>query len=165
VVRSVARATCARRESRFSDRYMEQTLLAPRGAWRRRWCGCSTCASTRRAWGGDASAVVGGDSNARSTPSTRWTRNRILRSFLSVVLAMLRTNYYIGNPTHRKPYVSFKLDPTRIPLVPLPKPKFRDLSCTRRGSRACHLRGGSVARGGLRWSDRREDFRTEVPRF
>ena len=57
--------------------------------------------------------------------------------------------------------MSFKLDPTRIPLVPLPKPKFEIFVHSPRVE-GVHLRGGSVARGGLRWSDRREDFRTEV---
>ena len=84
--------------------------------------------------------------------------DRILRGFLSVVQAMLRTNYYLPGP---KPYVSFKLDPTRIPLVPLPKPKFEIFVHSPRVE-GVHLRGGSVARGGLRWSDRREDFRTEI---
>ena len=57
--------------------------------------------------------------------------------------------------------MSFKLDPTRIPLVPLPKPKFEIFVHSPRVE-GVHLRGGSVARGGLRWSDRREDFRTEI---
>ncbi len=71
---------------------------------------------------------------------------------------MLRTNYYLPGP---KPYVSFKLDPTQIPLVPLPKPRFEIFVHSPRVE-GVHLRGGSVARGGLRWSDRREDFRTEI---
>ena len=69
---------------------------------------------------------------------------------------MLRTNYYLD-----KPYVSFKLDPTQIPLTPLPRPQFEIFVHSPRVE-GVHLRGGSVARGGLRWSDRREDFRTEI---
>ena len=69
---------------------------------------------------------------------------------------MLRTNYYLD-----KPYVSFKLDPTQVPLTPLPRPQFEIFVHSPRVE-GVHLRGGSVARGGLRWSDRREDFRTEI---
>ena len=85
-------------------------------------------------------------------------QDRILRGFLSVVRAMLRTNYFLPGP---KPYVSFKLDPTQIPMCPLPRPRFEIFVHSPRVE-GVHLRGGSVARGGLRWSDRREDFRTEI---
>src|SRR5215207_2090451 len=79
--------------------------------------------------------------------------DRILRGFLAVVGAMLRTNHFQSNARGApKPYLSFKLDPARIPLLPAPRPRFEGV----------HLRGGAVARGGLRWSDRREDFRTEI---
>jgi glutamate dehydrogenase len=88
--------------------------------------------------------------------------DRILRYFLAVVRATLRTNYFQpdaeGQP---KPYLSFKLDPTQIPLVPLPRPRFEIFVYSPR-TEGVHLRGGKVARGGLRWSDRREDFRTEI---
>ncbi len=85
-------------------------------------------------------------------------QDRILRGFLSVVTAMLRTNYFLPGP---KPYVSFKLDPHQIPLTPLPRPQFEIFVHSPRVE-GVHLRGGMVARGGLRWSDRREDFRTEI---
>jgi glutamate dehydrogenase len=88
--------------------------------------------------------------------------DRILRSFLSVIDAMLRTNYFRaderGGP---RPYLSFKLDPERVPLLPLPRPRFEIFVYSPRVE-GVHLRGGRVARGGLRWSDRLEDFRTEV---
>ena len=88
--------------------------------------------------------------------------DRILRGFSSVVGAMLRTNFFQaaagGAP---KPYLSFKLDPSRVPVVPAPRPKFEIFVHSPRVE-GVHLRGGSVARGGLRWSDRREDFRTEI---
>ena len=84
--------------------------------------------------------------------------DRILRGFLSVVQAMLRTNYWLPGP---KPYLSFKLDPHQVPLTPLPRPRFEIFVHSPRVE-GVHLRGGSVARGGLRWSDRREDFRTEI---
>src|SRR5207247_381746 len=60
-----------------------------------------------------------------------------------------------------KPYLSFKLDPARVPGLPEPKPMFEIWVYAPRVE-GVHLRGGRVARGGLRWSDRREDFRTEV---
>ncbi|MFQ5761164.1 MAG: NAD-glutamate dehydrogenase domain-containing protein, partial [Acidiferrobacterales bacterium] len=88
--------------------------------------------------------------------------DRILRSFLNVIQATLRTNFFQkqsdGQP---KPYLSFKFDPARIDNMPLPRPMFEIFVFSPR-TEAVHLRGGKVARGGLRWSDRREDFRTEV---
>jgi glutamate dehydrogenase len=88
--------------------------------------------------------------------------DRILRSFFSVVGAMLRTNFFQpGADGGPKPYLSFKLDPSRVPLVPAPRPRFEIFVHSPRVE-GVHLRGGSVARGGLRWSDRREDFRTEI---
>jgi glutamate dehydrogenase len=93
---------------------------------------------------------------------TSLDEDRILRSFLSMIRATLRTNYYQrtagGAP---KPYLSLKFDPKAIPDLPLPKPEFEIFVYSPR-LEGVHLRFGSVARGGLRWSDRREDFRTEV---
>ena len=88
--------------------------------------------------------------------------DRILRSFLTFVQAVLRTNYYQpGEDGKAKPYVSFKLDPAKVPDLPEPRPMF-EIFVYSPGVEGVHLRGGPVARGGLRWSDRREDFRTEV---
>ncbi|MDQ6820044.1 MAG: NAD-glutamate dehydrogenase [Actinomycetota bacterium] len=98
--------------------------------------------------------------------------DRILRSFLSVVQAILRTNYFSrgarsgeggagGQDLGRRPYLSIKLDPARIPVLPQPRPLFEIFVYSPRVE-GVHLRGGRVARGGLRWSDRPEDFRTEV---
>ncbi|HWP94771.1 MAG TPA: NAD-glutamate dehydrogenase [Gammaproteobacteria bacterium] len=88
--------------------------------------------------------------------------DRILRAFLHVIEAMLRTNYYQTLPGGvPKPYISFKLDPQKIPELPLPRPMFEIWVYSPRVE-GVHLRFGKVARGGLRWSDRREDFRTEV---
>src|SRR5918993_1044230 len=88
--------------------------------------------------------------------------DRILRSFLHITLATLRTNYYQstqdGDP---KAHLSFKLDPERIPGLPKPLPRFEIFVYSPR-TEGVHLRGGEVARGGIRWSDRREDFRTEI---
>jgi glutamate dehydrogenase len=88
--------------------------------------------------------------------------DRILRTFLAITLATLRTNYYQSTPDgDAKGHLSFKLDPTEIPGLPLPLPRFEIFVYSPR-TEGVHLRGGSVARGGIRWSDRREDFRTEI---
>ena len=88
--------------------------------------------------------------------------DRILKHYLSVIQAMLRTNFYQAGPEGNvKDYVSFKLDPSMIPAVPLPRLKF-EIFVYAPWVEGIHMRGGKVARGGLRWSDRMEDFRTEV---
>jgi glutamate dehydrogenase len=88
--------------------------------------------------------------------------DRILRSYLTVVKATLRTNYYQpGADGRRKSYISLKLQPDAIPDLPEPRPKFEIFVYSPRVE-GVHLRFGAVARGGLRWSDRRDDFRTEV---
>ncbi|MDH6450608.1 MULTISPECIES: NAD-glutamate dehydrogenase [unclassified Streptomyces] len=88
--------------------------------------------------------------------------DRILRSFLTVIKATLRTNFFQeaagGNPHD---YVSMKFDPQAIPDLPAPRPAFEIWVYSPRVE-GVHLRFGKVARGGLRWSDRREDFRTEI---
>lgn len=93
--------------------------------------------------------------------------DRILRSFIGVIDATLRTSYYIqyrngvradGGPTD---YISFKFDSSKVPDLPKPRP-YREIFVYGPRVEGVHLRFGPVARGGLRWSDRREDFRTEV---
>jgi glutamate dehydrogenase len=89
-------------------------------------------------------------------------QDRILRSFLQVVQAMLRTNFFQRDAEGRpKPYLAFKLDSPRIPELPAPRPMFEIFVYSPR-TEGVHLRSGKVARGGIRWSDRREDFRTEI---
>ncbi|HEX9258695.1 MAG TPA: NAD-glutamate dehydrogenase domain-containing protein, partial [Acidimicrobiales bacterium] len=88
--------------------------------------------------------------------------DRILRSFLSLIEATTRTSYYRAGPDGGlSPVIAFKLDPERVPDLPLPRPMYEIWVYSPRVE-GVHLRGGPVARGGLRWSDRREDFRTEV---
>ena len=89
-------------------------------------------------------------------------QDRILRRFANVVDSMLRTNFFQPDADGAaKPYVAFKLDSQALDELPLPRP-FREIFVYSPRVEAVHLRGGQVARGGLRWSDRREDFRTEV---
>ncbi|KRF18782.1 NAD-glutamate dehydrogenase [Nocardioides sp. Soil797] len=85
--------------------------------------------------------------------------DRILRSYRTIIEATVRTNYFQDGGA--KPYISFKLRPSVIPELPEPRPKFEIFVYSPRVE-GVHLRYGAVARGGLRWSDRRDDFRTEV---
>jgi glutamate dehydrogenase len=103
--------------------------------------------------------------------------DRILRSYLALIEATLRTNYFqhgetawlhhSGGDAPPEPprasaqYLSFKLAPENVPAIPAPRPKFEIFVYSPRFE-AVHLRFGRVARGGLRWSERPEDFRTEV---
>jgi len=88
--------------------------------------------------------------------------DRILRRYLNLIECTLRTNFFqqedAGGP---KPYLSFKLDSRQVDELPLPRP-FREIFVYCPRVEGIHLRFGKVARGGLRWSDRREDFRTEI---
>ena len=88
--------------------------------------------------------------------------DRILRSFMSVIEATLRTSYYqdgVGGAGCG--YVAYKFDSELVPDLPKPRP-YREIFVYGPRVEGIHLRFGPVARGGLRWSDRREDFRTEV---
>jgi glutamate dehydrogenase len=88
--------------------------------------------------------------------------DRILRRYINLVMAMLRTNFYqTAADGGNKPCLSFKLDSEMIDELPLPRP-FREIFVYSPRVEGIHLRFGMVARGGLRWSDRREDFRTEI---
>lgn len=109
---------------------------------------------------------------------------KIIRALLTVVNATLRTNYFqlrrdkvdevdetdgngddppakVVSDAAAKPYLSLKLNPSTLPDVPKPVPKFEIFVYSPQIA-GVHLRGGAVARGGLRWSERPEDFRTEV---
>ncbi len=100
--------------------------------------------------------------------------DRILRALLDVIDATLRTNYYQRNASGNggsangnsgngdsKPYLALKLNSAAIPRIPAPAPRYDIFVCSPRVE-GVHLRGGKIARGGLRWSERPEDFRTEV---
>ncbi len=88
--------------------------------------------------------------------------DRIIRRFANLVEATLRTNYFQPDADGRpKPYFAFKLDSAAVDELPSPRP-WREIFVYGPRMEGIHLRGGAVARGGLRWSDRREDFRTEI---
>src|SRR3546814_13202074 len=87
--------------------------------------------------------------------------DRVLRRFMAVIDATLRTNFYRQTTDGYAPYISLKFDPAKVPDLPKPRP-YREIFVCAPRVEGVHLRFGPVARGGLRWSDRREDFRTEV---
>lgn len=88
--------------------------------------------------------------------------DRIIRRFAEMIKATIRTNYFQPYPDGTyKSYISFKITPRKISDMPKPVPAF-EIFVYSPQVEGVHLRGGKVARGGLRWSDRREDFRTEV---
>jgi glutamate dehydrogenase len=93
---------------------------------------------------------------------TSLDEDRILRRFANAIQATLRSNYFQRDQEGRsKPYLSIKLDSRNIADMPQPRPAFEIFIYSPRVE-GVHLRMGHVARGGIRWSDRREDFRTEV---
>jgi glutamate dehydrogenase len=94
--------------------------------------------------------------------------DRILRSYLGLILATLRTSFFADGQVAARlaapgdpPYLVVKLDARQVPELPAPRPRFELFVYSPR-LEAVHLRFAPVARGGLRWSDRREDFRTEI---
>ena len=106
-----------------------------------------------------AAAAVAADIDALVSLDT----DRILRAFASLVQATLRTNYFVtreGSARARN-VLALKLDAQLIDELPLPRPKYEIFVYSPRVE-GVHLRFGPVARGGLRWSDRRDDFRTEI---
>jgi glutamate dehydrogenase len=89
-------------------------------------------------------------------------QDRVLRNITAMIEATLRTNYYQTNDKGQpKSYLSIKLDSSRVPELPDPRP-FREIFVYSTRVEAIHLRADRIARGGIRWSDRNEDFRTEV---
>ncbi|MFB4297744.1 NAD-glutamate dehydrogenase [Actinomadura sp. NTSP31] len=141
----------------FSKRYIEQVLLR-------------NSAITRllvRLWESRLDPALAGGEEERSLAIIEelhgmldevasLDEDRILRAYLALVQATLRTNHY-----QHKPYLSMKFDPEGIPDLPQPRPTYEIFVYSPKVE-GVHLRFGSVARGGLRWSDRREDFRTEI---
>ena len=89
-------------------------------------------------------------------------QDRVLRAILGMMDAMLRTNFFqLDENGYPKSWVSMKLDSSKITDIPEPKP-YREITVYSPRVEGIHLRVGPIARGGLRWSDRHEDFRTEV---
>ena len=99
---------------------------------------------------------------ARIDEVEQLNEDRVLRQYLALIQATLRTNAFLRDAQgNRRPSLSIKLDSAQVPGMPEPKPSVEIFIYSPRFE-GVHLRGGKVARGGLRWSDRQEDFRTEV---
>ena len=106
-----------------------------------------------------AAASVAADIDALTSLDT----DRVLRGFASMIQATLRTNYFVGrqDSARAQNVLAVKLNSRLIDELPLPRPMFEIFVYSPRVE-GVHLRFGFVARGGLRWSDRKEDFRTEI---
>jgi glutamate dehydrogenase len=106
-----------------------------------------------------AAVAVAKDIDALTSLDT----DRVLRAFASMIQATLRTNYFVtdANSARAQNVLSLKLNPGLIDELPLPRPRYEIFVYSSRVE-GVHLRFGNVARGGLRWSDRKEDFRTEI---
>ncbi len=91
----------------------------------------------------------------------RLDHDRIMRRILNIMVATLRTNAYQSGVLKPYPCVSFKVNSTQIIDIPKPSPLF-EIFVYSPDMEGCHLRGGTIARGGIRWSDRPEDFRSET---
>ena len=89
------------------------------------------------------------------------TEYKVLRNMYQIIKAITRTNFYQTRDDAVKPYISFKFDSHKVPDLPLPRP-YAEIFIYSNEFEGIHLRGGKVARGGIRWSDRGEDYRLEV---
>ena len=110
----------------------------------------------------ERTAAIAGEIVAALDAVASLDEDRILRTYLALVQATVRTSWF--RPADGRAgagAVAFKFDPSRVPDLPLPRPMHEIWVCSP-SVEGVHLRGGAIARGGLRWSDRREDFRTEV---
>ncbi len=147
----------------FSQSYMERTLARNPEITRR----LLDLFLTRfdpalQAGSGERAATLVAEIGHFLDSVTNLDEDRILRRYLNLVEATLRTNYFQKDASGQpKDYLSLKLDSQRIEELPLPRP-LREIFVFSPRVEAIHLRGGRVARGGIRWSDRPEDFRTEV---
>jgi glutamate dehydrogenase len=147
--------------TRFSQAYMEEALAGNPDVARLLRALFHARFDPQRRDGPTAEALVG-EIEAALDEVASLDEDRILRSFLHLIRATLRTNYFQpGGDGQPKDYLSLKLDPSGVPDLPRPRPAYEIFVYSPR-TEGVHLRGGEVARGGLRWSDRREDFRTEI---
>jgi glutamate dehydrogenase len=145
----------------FSLAYMEQTLARHGGiaaklaaAFKRRFDPgiADGAAETER-----IAAEIAGDLDA----VTSLDDDRILRHFLLLIRHSLRTNFFQHSDGRPRPHLAVKFASAEIELLPLPRPRV-EIFVTSPAMEGVHMRAGAIARGGIRWSDRREDFRTEI---
>jgi glutamate dehydrogenase len=140
----------------FGQRYVEQTLAAHPDVVARLVALFEARFSPERSRGRESRQADIVESLRRSIGEVEsLDADRVLSSLLAAVTATQRTTYYAGGP------LALKIDPTSVPDLPEPRPA-REVWVSSPRVMGIHLRFGAVARGGLRWSDRREDLRTEV---
>jgi glutamate dehydrogenase len=149
--------------STFSQAYMEDTLAAHAGIARRLVTLFEHRFNPTPSRGGSLDVVAELQAIDHALDAVEsLDEDRILRGFLLLILKSVRTNYFQpasdGSP---KPYLAVKLASSQVELLPLPRPLFEIYVYSPR-MEGVHMRAGNVARGGIRWSDRREDFRTEI---
>jgi glutamate dehydrogenase len=147
----------------FSQAYMERTLAAHPGISRLLVDLFETMFDPEAGNGRAAAADAIRAALAKALDGVASAdEDRILRRFLNLVESTLRTNYFQTGPDGTpKPYLALKLDSRRLDDLPAPRPMV-EVFVYSPEVEGVHLRGGKVARGGIRWSDRREDFRTEI---
>ena len=145
----------------FSLAYMQQALVAHATLARRLVALFEARFEPGRA-SGQAELRLAGEIEAGLEQVPSLDDDRILRRLYETMRATTRSNAFQRDAEGaRKPYIALKFDPAGVPELPEPRPMFEIFVYSPRVE-GVHLRGGPVARGGLRWSDRREDFRTEV---
>jgi len=145
----------------FSLAYMQQALVTHAGL-ARRLVALFEARFEPKGASEEAEQRLAGEIEAGLEQVPSLDDDRILRRLLETMRATTRTNaFQRGADGAPKPYISHKFDPAGVPGLPEPRPMFEIFVYSPRVE-GVHLRGGPVARGGLRWSDRREDFRTEV---
>jgi glutamate dehydrogenase len=148
--------------SKFSTRYMAETLRLRAGLVKGLVDGFiqrfdPALPQEQR----DAAAAKLADLKAGLAAVNHADTEEIMAALVDLVMATVRTNYFQGAEEKRGEKIIFKFDTSKLHLVPEPRP-FREIYVFSRRFEGVHLRGGPVARGGLRWSDRMEDYRTEV---
>ena len=145
----------------YSEAYMEATLARHPEIARRLVCLFESRFDPKESGRGDADAQRHAIEDALEEVESL-DEDRILRSYLSLVSNTVRTNYFQKLPSGRpKNYLSVKLASSELSLLPLPRPLF-EIAVYSPRTEGVHLRAGKVARGGIRWSDRKEDFRSEI---
>jgi glutamate dehydrogenase len=154
--------------STFSQSYMEDTLARHAGIARRlvrlfehRFDPSRAAVGSQPGASLDTMAEIQAIDHALDAVESL-DEDRILRAYLTLVVKSVRTNYYQTGPSGEpKPALAVKLASTAIDLLPLPRPLYEIYVYSPRVE-GVHMRAGKVARGGIRWSDRKEDFRTEI---
>jgi glutamate dehydrogenase len=145
----------------FSQDYIERVLRSNPTVTRLLvWLFESRFDPERQAGGQERSEAIAEEIRGELDDVASLDEDRILRTYWELICATLRTNYFAGAFSD-VPYLVFKLDAALVPDLPAPRPKFEMFVYSPRFE-GVHLRFANVARGGLRWSDRREDFRTEI---